>query len=592
MDNSYKSYNCNQLNTENVGEQVKLIGWVNSIRDHGGLIFIDLRDAFGITQCVINHTNQDLLSLIHDLRIESVIQVSGAVVAREESTKNPNIATGLVEVLLDHLRIESLADILPFSVSTEDGAGEEIRLKYRFLDLRRPRMQSMLRTRSKVLQFLRNCMIEEDFIEVQTPLLTGSSPEGARDFLVPSRKHHGKFYALPQAPQIFKQLLMVGGLPKYFQIAPCFRDEDARADRTAGEFYQLDFEISFAKQEDVFKICEKVFYGLCKNFSNYSIQEGPFPIISYKESVEKYGTDKPDLRNPLELFEATEIFKGSDFTLFASLIDKGAKVIALPAPGAASQPRSFFDKLNDWARQNKQGGLGYISFTTEGPKGPIASKLSEEALAKLLGLGSLKTGDAVFFMCGTGSELTKFSGIARDKVGAELNLVESNVFKPLWVDRFPMFELDSNGKLDFSHNPFSMPIATLEELENADPLTIEAYQYDLVCNGVELCSGAIRNHHLPKLFKAFELVGYSKEEVQEKFGGLVKAFHYGPPPHGGAALGLDRILMLILNTTNIRDVIAFPLTQSGEDSLMQAPSSVEDERLRELGIRLAPTVMK
>lgn len=579
-------YKCNQLNLSHVGESVTLVGWVNSIRDHGGLVFVDLRDAFGVTQCVVNETRADLLSRVSDLRVESVVYISGKVVAREASTINSELATGEIEVVINDLTLDNLAEVLPFSVSTEDGAGEEIRLKYRFLDLRRASMQKMLTTRAKALQLIRETMIANDFTEVQTPLLTGSSPEGARDFLVPSRKHHGKFYALPQAPQIFKQLLMVAGLPKYYQIAPCFRDEDARADRTAGEFYQLDFEIAFAKQEDVFKVCENILTNLVQEFSDHVLTSAPFPIISYQESINKYGTDKPDLRNPLELFDATSVFKNSGFSLFTNLIAKGAQVKGIPAPGAAAQPRSFFDKLNEWARAQKQGGLGYIVFAPEVAKGPIASKLTEEEINQIKSLGNLQAGDAVFFACGQGSDFTRFVGLTRNEVAQSLNLFASKVFKALWVDRFPMFELNSEGKLDFSHNPFSMPRATLEELATSDPLSLEAYQYDLVCNGVELCSGAIRNHRLPMMYKIFELVGYTPQEVEEKFGALAKAFKYGSPPHGGAAIGLDRLLMLLLDTSNIRDVIAFPLSQNGEDQLLGAPTEVTPERLAELAIKI------
>ena len=561
------------------------MGWVHSIRNHGGLIFIDLRDYYGITQCVVNENNGSLMELVNKLKLESVIQVNGKVVKREEGTINKNLGTGEIEVLASNIVIDSPAEVLPFSVANDDNAGEEIRLKYRFLDLRREKMQKMLKLRSDAINFIRQKMLEHSFTEVQTPILTGSSPEGARDFLVPSRKHHGKFYALPQAPQIFKQLLMASGLNKYFQIAPCFRDEDARADRTAGEFYQLDFEMAFATQQDIFKIAEEVFYNLFVKFGNKKVTTAPFPIITYSESIQKYASDKPDLRNPIELFDATNIFKASGFSLFANLIAKGAKVNAIPAKGAAGQPRSFFDKLNDWARKEKQGGLGYIVFDKDN-KGPIAGKLSEEELEAIKKLGNLQEGDAVFFVCGKGNEFIKFSGLARNKVAEELDLFEKDVFKLCWITEFPLFELSDDGKLEFSHNPFSMPIGGLEALKQQDPLQIKAYQYDAVCNGVEICSGAIRNHRLDIMHKVFEMAGYSKEEVNSKFNALTTAFMYGAPPHGGAAPGIDRILMLLSNTSNIRDIIAFPLNQAGEDLLMKAPSIIDEARLKELAIKV------
>lgn len=584
--NIIRTHNCNELNVKNLNEEVRIMGWLHSIRNHGGLIFLDIRDYYGITQCVINEKNPNLIEQANKIKLETVVSISGKVLRRLEDTINPNIDTGEIEVLANKIIIESPAEVLPFSVSLDDGAGEEIRLKYRFLDLRREKMQKMLKFRSDAINFIRNKMLEADFTEVQTPILTGSSPEGARDFLVPSRKHYGKFYALPQAPQIFKQLLMVGGLNKYFQIAPCFRDEDARADRTAGEFYQLDFEMSFVKQEDVLKVAENMFYSLFSNFTNKKVTNIPFPIISYNDSIKKYATDKPDLRNPLEIFDATEMFKNSNFTLFANLIAKGAKVNAIPAPLAANQPRSFFDKLNDWAKKEKQGGLGYIIFDKDDNKGPIAGKLTTEELKNIQSSGKLQKGDAVFFVCGKGKEFIRFSGLARNKIAEELDLVEKDVFKMCFIVDFPLFELDDNGKLDFSHNPFSMPIGGMEALEKEDPLKINAYQYDVVCNGVEVCSGAIRNHRLDIMYKVFDMAGYSKEDVENKFNAFVAAFKYGAPPHGGAAFGIDRILMLLSETANIRDIIAFPLNQSGEDLLMKAPSEVEQSRLSELGIKI------
>lgn len=584
--NIIRTHNCNELNINNLNQEVKIMGWIHSIRNHGGLIFLDIRDYYGITQCVVNEANPSLMEKASKIKLETVVSINGKVLKRAESTINSNISTGEIEILADEIVIDCPSDVIPFSIAVEDGAGEEIRLKYRFLDLRREKMQKMLKFRSNVTNFIRQKMLKEDFTEVQTPILTGSSPEGARDFLVPSRKHHGKFYALPQAPQIFKQLLMVGGLNKYFQIAPCFRDEDARADRTAGEFYQLDFEMSFVNQEDVLKVAENMFYSLFENFTNKKVTSSPFPIITYEDSIQKYASDKPDLRNPLEIFDATDIFKNSNFTLFANLITKGAKVNGIPAPLAAKQPRSFFDKLNDWAKKEKQGGLGYIVFDKEENKGPIAGKLTKEELQNIQSSGNLQNGDAVFFVCGKGKEFIRFSGLARNKIAEELDLFEKDIFKMCFIVDFPLFELDDNGKLDFSHNPFSMPIGGIEALEKEDPLKIKAYQYDVVCNGVEVCSGAIRNHRLDIMYKVFEMAGYSKEDVENKFNAFITAFKYGAPPHGGAAFGIDRILMLLSDTANIRDIIAFPLNQSGEDLLMKAPSLVEQSRLNELAIKV------
>ncbi|MEJ5140912.1 aspartate--tRNA ligase [Gluconobacter albidus] len=584
----YRTHDCSALREENAGQTVRLSGWVHSKRDHGGLLFIDLRDHYGVTQIVIP-SGTDLLEKVERLRVESVITVTGKVVVRHGSQRNANLPTGDVEVLAEALDVRSSAEVLPFQVAGNEHYPEELRLKYRYIDLRRDKMHQNILLRSKVITSLRQRMIAQGFTEFQTPILTASSPEGARDFLVPARLHPGKFYALPQAPQQFKQLAMVAGFDRYFQIAPCFRDEASRADRSPGEFYQLDFEMSFVTQEDVFTVLEPVLAGVFNEFTpeGWKITDGAFPRIPYADAMRDYGSDKPDLRNPLIIKDVTEAFRDSGFGLFAKIAASGGQIRAIPAPGAGDRPRGFFDKLNTWARESGAGGLGYIIFEAEGGKGPIAKNLEADRVESIREACGLKAGDAVFFAAGKGDEVAKFSGVVRTKVATELDLIEKNAFRFCWVVDFPMFELnEETGKVDFSHNPFSMPQGGLEALKTQDPLTINAYQYDIVCNGVELSSGAIRNHLPEVMLRAFEIAGYGPEVVEERFGGMLNAFRYGAPPHGGAAPGVDRIVMLLADEPNIREVILFPLNQSGEDLMMEAPAPVEPARLKELHLAL------
>ncbi|MFT9448259.1 aspartate--tRNA ligase [Gluconobacter japonicus] len=584
----YRTHDCSALREQDAGQTVRLSGWVHSKRDHGGLLFIDLRDHYGVTQVVIP-AGTDLLEKAERLRVESVITVTGKVVVRQGSQRNPNLPTGDIEVLAEELEVRSNAAVLPFQVAGQENYPEELRLKYRYIDLRREKMHQNIMLRSKVITSLRQRMIEQGFTEFQTPILTASSPEGARDFLVPARLHPGKFYALPQAPQQFKQLAMVAGFDRYFQIAPCFRDEASRADRSPGEFYQLDFEMSFVTQEDVFTVLEPVLAGVFNEFTpeGWKITDGAFPRIPYADAMRDYGSDKPDLRNPLIIKDVTEAFRNSGFGLFAKIAASGGQIRAIPAPGAGDRPRGFFDKLNTWARESGAGGLGYIIFEAEGGKGPIAKNLEADRVESIREICGLKAGDAVFFAAGKGDEVAKFSGVVRTKVATELDLIEKNAFRFCWVVDFPMFELnEETGKVDFSHNPFSMPQGGLEALNTQDPLTINAYQYDIVCNGVELSSGAIRNHLPEVMLRAFEIAGYGPEVVEERFGGMLNAFRYGAPPHGGAAPGVDRIVMLLADEPNIREVILFPLNQSGEDLMMEAPAPVEPARLKELHLAL------
>lgn len=584
----YRTHNCAALRSQDVGSTVKLSGWIHSKRDHGGLLFIDLRDHFGITQIVIP-ANSPLLNTAERLRVESVICITGKVVAREGETVNPKLPTGQIEIQAENLEIISEADVLPFQVTGNENYPEDLRLKYRYIDLRRERVHRNLMLRSNIIASLRHRMIEQGFTEFQTPILTASSPEGARDFLVPARLHPGKFYALPQAPQQFKQLAMVAGFDRYFQIAPCFRDEAARADRSPGEFYQLDFEMSFVTQEDVFETLEPVMEGIFKEFApTHTVSSAPFERIPYKQAMKEYGSDKPDLRNPLKLVDVSEAFKNSSFGLFAKIVEAGGEVRAVPAPGAGSFPRSFFDKLNKWAREEKAGGLGYIIFEDNGAKGPIAKNLDEERCEMIRQACHLKSGDAVFFVAGQGPDMVKFSGSVRTKIATELDLIEKNAFRFCWIVDFPMYEInEETGLIDFSHNPFSMPQGGLEALINKNPLEINAYQYDIVCNGIELSSGAIRNHRPDIMIKAFEIAGYPEEEVEKRFGGMLNAFRYGAPPHGGAAPGIDRMVMLLMDEPNIREVILFPLNQQGEDLMMEAPAPISAERLKELSLAIS-----
>ncbi|MGB1361248.1 MAG: aspartate--tRNA ligase [Alphaproteobacteria bacterium] len=583
----YRTHNCNQLNDKNTGEVVKLSGWVNRVRDHGGLFFLDLRDNYGLTQCVIDNSHPKF-SDVESLSNETVVTIVGEVVARSAETINENLPTGKIEVKIQELEIQSKAEPLPFPVNQDAGYPEDMRLKYRFLDLRSEQMHKNILLRSNVVASLRRRMIDLGFTEFQTPILTASSPEGARDFLVPSRLHPGKFYALPQAPQQFKQLLMVSGFDKYFQIAPCFRDEDARADRSPGEFYQLDFEMSFVTQEDVFNTLEPVLHGVFEEFGNgKKVTAFPFPRIAYKDAMLKYGSDKPDLRNPIEITDVSEAFAGSDFKIFAGLVEKGAVVRAIPAPNSADKPRSFFDKLNDWARSVGQAGLGYIQFKDGEGVGPIAKNLSADRIEKIKAITGVKDGDSVFFACGMEKDCAPFAGQARAKLGEELELIKDDEFNFCWIVDFPMFEYsEEEKKVDFSHNPFSMPQGGMEALQTKDPLDILAYQYDIVCNGFELSSGAIRNHLPEIMYKAFEIAGYDQAFVDEKFAGMINAFKYGAPPHGGSAPGIDRIVMLLADEPNIRQITAFPLNQNAQDLMMQAPNTVPEKNLEDVHIRV------
>jgi aspartyl-tRNA synthetase len=585
---AYRTHTCGELRAAEVGRTVRLSGWVHRKRDHGGLLFLDVRDNFGLTQVVL-HAGSPHLATAEALRLESVVTVTGRVVARAPSAVNPKLATGGIEVEADDLTVQSIADPLPLQVNTDAELAEETRLRYRFLDLRREKVHRNVLLRSRVIASIRRRMLDLGFTEFQTPILTASSPEGARDYLVPSRLHPGTFYALPQAPQQFKQLLMVSGFDRYFQIAPCFRDEDSRADRSPGEFYQLDVEMSFVTQDDVFAALEPVLHGVFAEFRPEArVTLPPFPRVPYEEAMRRYGSDKPDLRNPLEIRDATEVFRDSGFAVFATAIaERRAVVRAVRAPGAAAQPRSFFDKLNQWARDQGAPGLGYVVLADGGARGPIAKFLDDARLATLRAVTGATDGDAVFFVCDAPEAAAKLAGRARARIGEDLDVIEKNAFRFCWVTDFPMYERnEETGKIEFSHNPFSMPQGGLDALETRDPLEIKAYQYDIVCNGVELSSGAIRNHRPDIMYKAFAIAGYSREEVETRFGGMLSAFRYGAPPHGGSAPGLDRIVMLIAGESNIREVIAFPMNQQAEDLLMQAPAPVPPERLKELHIKL------
>ena len=585
---AYRTHTCAELRASDVGATVRLSGWVHRKRDHGGVLFVDLRDHYGLTQLVAR-AGSEALGVLDSLRVESVVTVTGEVVSREGGAVNSKLATGDIEVVAASVEVQSSAAELPMPVAGEADYPEEIRLRYRYLDLRRERLHANIMLRAKVIASIRGRMIEQGFTEFQTPILTASSPEGARDYLVPSRVHPGKFYALPQAPQMFKQLLMVAGFDRYFQIAPCFRDEDARADRSPGEFYQLDFEMSFVTQDDVFNAIEPVLAGLFAEFagSKSVTAAGEFPRIPYREAMLRYGSDKPDLRNPLIVHDVGSHFLGSGFGLFAGLVDKGMVVRAVPAPNTADKSRKFFDEMNEWARGEGFAGLGYATRKAGEWGGPIAKNHGIEGMDKIAEAMALGPEDGIFFAAGKEAEAAKLAGAARTRVAESLDLIEQNAFRFCWIVDFPMFDYDEEAKkIDFSHNPFSMPQGEMAALEDMDPLDILAWQYDIVCNGVELSSGAIRNHRPDIMYKAFEIAGYSRDEVDASFPGMIGAFKYGAPPHGGSAPGIDRIVMLLADEPNIREVILFPMNQKAEDLLMNAPAPVSDRQLKELSIRI------
>ncbi len=591
----YRTHTCGQLRGTDAGKEVKISGWVHRKRDHGGLLFVDLRDHYGLTQCVINSDNP-VFAELERTRLENVIMITGETVIRMEGTKNKDLPTGEIEVKVKTFELLSspVTDMLPLQVNAEENYGEEVRLRYRFLDLRRDVIHKNIMLRSDVIYSMRRRMVGEGFREFQTPILTASSPEGARDFLVPSRLHPGKFYALPQAPQQFKQLLMMSGFDRYFQIAPCFRDEDARADRTAGEFYQLDMEMSFVTQDDVFNVMEKVIGGVFEEFAEFTgkkqaVSPAPWVRIPYDESMLKYGNDKPDLRNPLVIVDVSSVFARADveFKAFKGVVEKGGVVRAIRAPKVSDRPRSFFDKLNAWAQSEGAPGLGYVTLEGAEGKGPIAKFLPAGALEELRKLTGAESGDAVFFAADTADKAASLAGKARTKLAEDMDIIEKDTFKFCWVIDYPMFELnDKTNKIDFSHNPFSMPQGGLKALQNEEPLKIKATQYDCVANGLELCSGGIRNHMPEAMEKAFEIAGYPAGAVQEKFGGMYNAFKLGAPPHGGCAFGIDRIIMMLAKEPNIREVIAFPMNQQAEDLMMGAPSPAEAHQLKDVSIKL------
>jgi len=589
--NKYRSHNCSELTESESGKKVYLSGWLHRKRDHGNLLFIDLRDHFGITQCVVENKNK-YFKILESLRPESVIKVYGNVVKRESGTENKDLRTGKIEIDIDNIEVLSEAKDLPLPVFGEQDYPEDIRLKYRFLDLRRNQMHRNIILRSKVISFIRSEMSKLNFLEFQTPILTSSSPEGARDFLVPSRLNPGKFYALPQAPQQFKQLIMVSGFDKYFQIAPCFRDEDARADRSPGEFYQLDIEMSFVEQENIFEVVEKLMINLFKNFSTKELMYLEFPRISYEEAMIKYGTDKPDLRNPLLIYDLTKIFTRNDvtFDIFKKLVKSGSKVRCIVTKKTKDKARSFFDNIDKWAKEQGASGLAYFTIEKENEvsaKGPIGKFFKQEALKEIMKLTSAEVGDSIFFACGKINDVTKITSLAREKIANDLNLIDENKFAFCWIVDYPMFELDEiSKKIQFSHNPFSMPQGNIKDINFDKPLEIKAFQYDIVCNGIELSSGAIRNHIPDLMYKLFSVAGYSKMKVDEKFSGMINALSYGAPPHGGIAPGIDRIVMLLAGEKNIREVTLFPLNQNAQDLLMGAPSEIDEKQLKELGLKV------
>ena len=589
--NKFRTHNCSELSEKDLDKKVVISGWLHRRRDHGNLIFIDIRDHYGITQCVTENNNK-FFSILEKIKPESVLKIIGKVIRRKKETENLELKTGKIEIKIQNLEILSNAKDLPIPVFGEQDYPEDIRLKYRFLDLRREEMHKNIVLRSKVISFIRSEMLGLGFLEYQTPILTSSSPEGARDFLVPSRLNPGKFYALPQAPQQFKQLIMVSGFDKYFQIAPCFRDEDARADRSPGEFYQLDLEMSFVEQEDVFKVVEKLLLNLFKKFSSKKILTEKFPRIPYREAMLKYGTDKPDLRNPLMIRDVTNIFERDDvkFDIFKKLVKSGSKVRAILTKNTKNKPRSFFDNIDKWAKDQGSSGLAYFTFEKEkkiSAKGPVGKFFSEDALIEIKKQCEAEIGDSIFFACGKQNDVEKILANARAKIAEDLKIIDDDVFAFCWVVDYPMFEKDEKtNKIIFSHNPFSMPQGDIKNIKFDNPLEIKAYQYDIVCNGVELSSGAIRNHIPELMFKLFSIVGYSEKDVNEKFSGMINALSYGAPPHGGIAPGIDRIIMLLANKNNIREVTLFPMNQNAQDLMMSAPSDVEVKQLKELGLKL------
>ncbi len=587
--NKYRTHKCNELRKEDVDKKIYLSGWINKKRDHGNLLFIDLRDNYGITQCIIDKDNKNFSDL-EKMQLETVIKVEGKVVNRSKDTINSEINTGEIEVVIEQYEVLGTCKELPMPIFSDQEYAEEIRLKYRFLDLRRKKIHENIILRSKVISYIRNEMVKLGFLEFQTPILTSSSPEGARDFLVPSRLNPGKFYALPQAPQQFKQLIMVSGFDRYFQIAPCFRDEDARADRSPGEFYQLDLEMSFVEQEDVFNIVEKLMVNTFKSFSTKKLMFDKFPKISFKEAMLKYGTDKPDLRNPLIVNDITEIFTREDvsFEIFKKLVKSGSKVRCIVTKNTKDKPRSFFDNIDKWAKGEGASGLAYFTIEKNkdiSAKGPIGKFFTKDVLIEIMKITNCEIGDSIFMACGKQDELEKITALARDKIAKDLNLINENVFAFCWIVDYPMFEKDEiTNKIKFSHNPFSMPQGDLSEKDFESPLDILAYQYDIVCNGIELSSGAIRNHKPELMYKLFSIAGYDKKQVDEKFSGMINALSYGAPPHGGIAPGIDRIVMLLANEKNIREVTMFPMNQNAQDLMMNAPSEVNSDQLKELNL--------